>query len=379
MIPLDSPLAQGIAAAKAGDKRTARRLLSEAVRLDPGSEKGWLWLSAVLDTPQGRAHCLHQVLALNPANEAARRGLAALAAEQAAPSLVASPLPAPARPPVAAPRPREQQRLPPRQRLWQRRKFWRLAVAGLGVVALGLVGVLAYVLLNGASARADVLAATTPLSSPTLGLHGTLRPTFTATPTHTPTPTFTPTPTDTPTPTPTFTPTPTPTDTPTATPTPHPVRRRATATLTATPTPTNTPPPHWLDPRLAALNVRVEPVFVGLGQPYWRLVRARWTDERESAGKHSIYVEVLDANGNRAVGQQVVFQWADGSLVLPVENPPPPDWPVNFPMYNTLGSYAASLSGAPSDRLVGMGLGTADAPDFTIHTCFYLTFRLAYR
>jgi hypothetical protein len=44
-------------------------------------------------------------------------------------------------------------------------------------------------------------------------------------------------------------------------------------------------------------------------------------------------------------------------------------------MYNTLGSYSVSIGGSPSDRIVGMGLGTADAPAFTIHTCFYLVFR----
>ena len=37
------------------------------------------------------------------------------------------------------------------------------------------------------------------------------------------------------------------------------------------------------------------------------------------------------------------------------------------------------VSGAPSDRIVGLGLGTADAPDYTIHTCFYLVFRPVYR
>jgi hypothetical protein len=134
-----------------------------------------------------------------------------------------------------------------------------------------------------------------------------------------------------------------------------------------------------LDPRLSDLGVRVEPAFVGEGKPYWRLVKAGWTNEGESGGKHSVYVEVLDANGNRAIGQPVVVKWADGNVVLPVENRPPPDWGVNFPMYSTLGSYAVSVSGAPSDRVVGLGLGTVEAPRFTVHTCFYLTFRLTYR
>ncbi len=386
----DSLLRQGIAAAKAGDKRVARRLLSEATRQNPDSEKAWLWLSGVLDTPQGRAHCLRRVLAINPDNRAAKRGLAALEAAAPAPAVVTRPAESPGSaqtvaaelrravapsPAVVEPRRRPQP--------WQRQQFWRLVVAGLAVVALSLVGLLAYAALDGARADSDGAQAALILPSPTaIGPQGTLRPTFTTTPTDTPTPSpsNTPTPTRSPTaPSPTPSPTPTETPTPTSTSTPRPRRRRPAPTSPPAPTPTNTPHPRTLDPRLAPMGVRVEPAFVGPGKPYWRLIRARWTDEQESAGKHSIYVEVLDANGNRALGRQVVFQWVGGNLVLPVEDRPPPDWPVNFAMYNTLGSYAVSVSGAPSDRIVGLGLGTAEAPAFTIHTCFYLTFRLVYR
>jgi hypothetical protein len=88
------------------------------------------------------------------------------------------------------------------------------------------------------------------------------------------------------------------------------------------------------------------------------LVEARWTDEKASAGKHSIYVEVLNAGGSRAVGQPVIVQWAGGNVVMAVEDRPPPDWGVNFPMYNTLGSYSVNVGGAPSDSVVGLGLGT---------------------
>jgi hypothetical protein len=140
-----------------------------------------------------------------------------------------------------------------------------------------------------------------------------------------------------------------------------------------------TPQPRRLDARLSQLRVRVEPASVSPGQPYWRLVEVRWTDERESAGKHSIYVEVWDSQGSRRLGQPVIVQWAGGTISLPVEDVPAPDWGVNFPMYNTLGSYAVHVGGAPSDRVVGLGLGTPETPDFTVHTCFYLTFRLSYR
>ncbi len=95
MSPFESLLAQGIAAAQAGDKATARRLLTRAVRQDPDSEAAWLWLGSVLYTPQGRAFCLRNALALNPGNEAARRGLLALENAPPPPTLVAQPMPVP--------------------------------------------------------------------------------------------------------------------------------------------------------------------------------------------------------------------------------------------------------------------------------------------
>jgi hypothetical protein len=380
-------LGRGIAAAKAGDRATARRLLTQAVRRDPESVTAWLWLSSVLDTPQGRVFCLRRVLALDPDNSAAKRGLSALEIAPPARALVAQPspitavrpaegrLPAPALPPSQS---------PPAGSLVRQTQFWQVIVGCLAVIALGLVGTLVYATFSASSAaEEDVLAAVVPRQSPSPG--GTLRPTYTATPTQTPTPTDTPTATPTSTPTATPTPTPLPTDTPT--PTAVPRQRAQSPAATPTPEPVTQPPPapqpapqpRQLDPRLPQLGVHVEPVAVNPGQPYWRLVEVRWTDEHESAGKHSIYVEVEDSQGNRSVGQPVIVQWAGGSVSLPVEDVPLPDWGVNFPMYNTLGSYAAYVGGAPSDRLVGLGLGTPEAPDFKVHTCFYLTYRLSYR
>jgi hypothetical protein len=360
-------LQQGISAAKAGDKNAARRLLTEAVRRNPDSEAGWIWLSAVLGTPQGQVLCLRRVLALNPDNRAAQQGLAALEKVEPGPVLVAQPLPRPAVQPAQTQPPPASgalvRRLQPQRTLAlgglvRQQRFWQIAVACLAVVALSLVALLAYATFDGSNhPEPESLAAVVP--GPTLAPRGTLRPTFTATPTHTPPPTDTPSPTDTATPTPTH----------------RPVRRRPTETPALAPTLPPTLPPLTWDPRLDPLGVRIEAAQVAPGQSYWRLVEARWTNERQSGGKHGIYVEVLDPHGNRIVGQPVTFEWASDSLILPVEDRPPPDWGVNFPMYNVLGSYAASVCGAPSDRIVGMGLGTADTPYLTVHTCFYLTFR----
>jgi tetratricopeptide (TPR) repeat protein len=67
---------RGVAAARSGQKRVAAGLLQRAVQLNPQHEMAWLWLSGVLDDPDEALFCLRSVLALNPANERARAGLA---------------------------------------------------------------------------------------------------------------------------------------------------------------------------------------------------------------------------------------------------------------------------------------------------------------
>ncbi len=375
----DSLLARGIIAARTGDKSTARRILTQVIQGDPRSEAAWLWLSSVLDTPQGRAYCLRKVLALNPRNQTAQKGLAALEATPPAPTIVAQTPPVEALPPapVTLATAERGSRL---RSLVSRREFWQVTLLGLAAVAAILVGVLLYAVLGGtAAAEEEPVAATMP--SPTPWPRGTLRPTFTSTPTNTSVPTITPTPSFTLSPTPT--PLPTVTTAPLTASTPASMARARRVSPTEPPPPTATPCPapviRTLDGRLSLLGVHVEPALVAEGQPYWRLVDARWEDEGESGGKHSIYIEVLDAGGKRALGQQVVVEWAGGSAKLVVKDVPPPEFSVNFPMYNTLGSYAVRVLGYPSDRICGLGLGTIEADDFTVHTCFYLTFRLVYR
>ena len=73
---LDGLLGQGIAAARAGDKREARALLLQVIDLNDQVEDAWLWLSGVVDEAQERQICLENVLTLNPDNETARKGLA---------------------------------------------------------------------------------------------------------------------------------------------------------------------------------------------------------------------------------------------------------------------------------------------------------------
>ncbi|MDX2163462.1 MAG: tetratricopeptide repeat protein [bacterium] len=66
---------EGIAAFKAGRKEEARALLSKAVDLDQFNEQAWMYLSGVVESPEDQRVCLENVLAINPMNERARKGL----------------------------------------------------------------------------------------------------------------------------------------------------------------------------------------------------------------------------------------------------------------------------------------------------------------
>jgi hypothetical protein len=72
-------LKQAIEAIKAGDKTTGKRLLiDEVIRTNPRNEQAWLWMTQVADADEDRINYLRHVLKINPDNEAAKRGLAAL-------------------------------------------------------------------------------------------------------------------------------------------------------------------------------------------------------------------------------------------------------------------------------------------------------------
>lgn len=70
---IEELLQQGIDAARAGDKATARTLLEQVVERDQHSEKGWFWLAAVVDTVEEKRVCLGNVVVINPNNRRASR------------------------------------------------------------------------------------------------------------------------------------------------------------------------------------------------------------------------------------------------------------------------------------------------------------------
>jgi hypothetical protein len=65
---------------RVGNREQGRQILEELLEDNEGSEEVWLWLTAAVDSDEDREICLENVLALNPNNLVAQRGLDALQA-----------------------------------------------------------------------------------------------------------------------------------------------------------------------------------------------------------------------------------------------------------------------------------------------------------
>ena len=146
----ETTLEQAIGAAKAGRKEEARRLLEAVLDADDRNEQAWLWMSGVVDSDEERIICLENVLTINPNNETAKKGLAALGAEP-----VPLPVPevedeaVPAAPPVAS----HTEPLVPdvpsdHSSTSDRRPFIIITIILVLMLICTVVGILAFVLLS---------------------------------------------------------------------------------------------------------------------------------------------------------------------------------------------------------------------------------------
>jgi hypothetical protein len=79
MADTESILQLGIEAARAGDKAEARELFRLVTREKPDSAQGWLWLAGVAEDRDEKRTALEHVIELDPTNDLARKGLAAMA------------------------------------------------------------------------------------------------------------------------------------------------------------------------------------------------------------------------------------------------------------------------------------------------------------
>jgi len=180
-------LKQGIAALNAGRKAEARRLLMQVVQQDERNEMAWLWLSGAVDTDEDRRVCLENVLAINPNNKTAKRGLASLIARgDVRPLSTVSPPPPdaelpkdkPATQPVVGTRKdvkpapsSEGRRSAPRAKAKGKKTgpSWKwVLLGGGGTALLFLAGCFLAYTLEFIQLPSNVLATPTPLSTPTL-------------------------------------------------------------------------------------------------------------------------------------------------------------------------------------------------------------------
>lgn len=71
-------LEEAIEQIRMGNREGGRLILEKVLEEDENNEEVWLWLSSVVDTDEDREICLENVLALNPNNIVAQKGLEAL-------------------------------------------------------------------------------------------------------------------------------------------------------------------------------------------------------------------------------------------------------------------------------------------------------------
>lgn len=111
------------------------------------------------------------------------------------------------------------------------------------------------------------------------------------------------------------------------------------------------------------------PAKAAPGQLYWKLVKAEGPIEWE--GKHSIYVDVLNEQGNREVGVQVYFWWDGGDQRKRAESKQGEPFACDLPMFAAGQAYSVKIDDViPSDELHGMGLIA-----FEKHVSYKLTFQ----
>jgi hypothetical protein len=113
------------------------------------------------------------------------------------------------------------------------------------------------------------------------------------------------------------------------------------------------------DDRLDARGARLVPAAPTPGQEYWHLVEARWQDERESAGKHHIFIEPSDLRCR--------VWWPTGQTHVVKD----------FPMFSPGTPYSIQPdTGIPADSVHGLGLGSLERPYHAIHTAYRFRWEL---
>ncbi|MCO6451063.1 MAG: hypothetical protein J5I90_09790 [Caldilineales bacterium] len=122
-------------------------------------------------------------------------------------------------------------------------------------------------------------------------------------------------------------------------------------------------------------GVRIAPVSVADGEEYWRVTRVHHLTPVENGGKHHIYIDAMDADGNRMFGQRALITWEGGSQEVVIEKPLNEPGG-NFPMFKWM-ICRAEMMGLPSDGVENL---RTDHPDEAVgNTLFHHSFAVDFR
>lgn len=75
---MDSETTQAIEIIRQGNLAEGAKILSRVLNRNPEDEIAWLWLSACVSDREKKIYCLQRVLQIDPAHQAARKGLASM-------------------------------------------------------------------------------------------------------------------------------------------------------------------------------------------------------------------------------------------------------------------------------------------------------------
>ena len=174
--------------------------------------------------------------------------------------------------------------------------------------------------------------------------------------------------------------TPTPASTQTSTPTLIPT---ATETGTSTPTPYPNTTATALTPTadLAAFGMWIEPAAVAVGSKYWKVIEARWLLGDEVSGAQSIFVNVIQEDGQRDLAQTVIQLDVSGQPTdgCHTQDKVQSEYACDFPIFHQGPYVGVKMQGPlPSEAVRGVGRDNR-GPARDIATSFVIKFQRATR
>ncbi|NOZ72001.1 MAG: hypothetical protein GXP38_08810, partial [Chloroflexi bacterium] len=122
-------------------------------------------------------------------------------------------------------------------------------------------------------------------------------------------------------------------------------------------------------------GVRVVAAEVAHGATYWKAVRVHHLTPEENQGRHHIFVDAIDEEGNRLFGVKALISWDGGSETLVIDKPISEPG-ANLPMWKWQ-VCAVEMLDMPSERVENL---RTDHPDEAAgNTMFHHSFEIVFQ